>query len=109
MAASPSTGSCGPEDDRSMKDPRVWLGIVVSVAATALLLYVVNPWEVAEALTRANPGLVVLCLLSVVVSMWLKAVRWRLFFPRPEKLRVRGLLEALYVGYMVNTILPLRA
>lgn len=92
-----------------MRDPRVWLGIGVSVAATVLLLYVVNPWEVAEALARANPGLVVLCLFTVVLSMWLKAVRWRLFFPEPEKLRVTGLLEALYIGYMVNTILPLRA
>ena len=40
--------------------------------------------------------------------MWLKAVRWRLFFPEPEKLRRRGLHEALYIGYMANTILPLR-
>jgi uncharacterized protein (TIRG00374 family) len=74
-----------------------------------MLLYVVNPREVAAALARANPGLVVLCLLSVVLAMWLKAVRWRLFFPDPEKLRVNGLMEALYIGYMVNTILPLRA
>jgi uncharacterized protein (TIRG00374 family) len=53
--------------------------------------------------------MVALCLLSVVVSMWLKAIRWRLFFPEPEKIRLEGLLEALYIGYMVNTILPLRA
>src|SRR5436190_19068348 len=92
-----------------MKSPQVWLGILVSVAATALLLYVVDLREVAQALGEANPGLVVLCALTVLVAMWLKAGRWRLFFPEPAKVRVEGLLEALYIGYMVNTILPLRA
>src|SRR4051794_6540074 len=92
-----------------MKDPRVWVGVLVSVGATLLLLYVVNPWEVAAALAQANPVLVVLCLLTVVLAMWLKAVRWRLFFPEPAKLSVGGLQEALYIGYMVNTVLPLRA
>jgi glycosyltransferase 2 family protein len=41
--------------------------------------------------------------------MLAKAIRWRLFFPEPEKLRLRGLHEALYIGYMANTVLPLRA
>jgi uncharacterized protein (TIRG00374 family) len=36
-------------------------------------------------------------------------VRWRLFFPDPSEVRLRGLHEALYIGYMANTILPLRA
>jgi uncharacterized protein (TIRG00374 family) len=92
-----------------MKSPRVWLGILVSVAATALLFYVVDVREVAVALGQANPWLALLCLLSVVASMWIKAYRWRLFFPEPDKIRLEGLLEALYIGYMVNTVLPLRA
>ena len=41
--------------------------------------------------------------------MLTKAIRWRLFFPEPEKVRLRGLHEALYIGYMANTVLPLRA
>lgn len=92
-----------------MKDPRVLVGLLVSAVATALLLYLVNPWEVLAALSRANPLAVVACAATVVVAMWLKAVRWRLFFPEPAKLRLSGLHEALYLGYMVNTVLPLRA
>jgi uncharacterized protein (TIRG00374 family) len=92
-----------------MKDPRVLFGFVVSIVAVAMLLYLVNPWEVLAALRRADPIAVILCALSVVVSMWIKAVRWRLFFPVPEKVRLSGLFEALFIGYMVNTILPLRA
>jgi glycosyltransferase 2 family protein len=92
-----------------MRDPRVLLGIVISIVATGMLLYVVNPGEVLAALRQADPLAVVACALSVVVSMWVKAVRWRLFFPRPEEIRLRGVHEALYIGYMVNTVLPLRA
>ena len=92
-----------------MKDPRVLFGIVISIVATAMLFYVVNPREVLAALSRANPLAAIACLLTVVLAMWTKAVRWRLFFPQPEELRLRGLHEALYIGYMVNTVLPLRA
>lgn len=91
-----------------MKDPRVLLGILISVAATALLFYVVNPWEVLAALRHADPLISLACLATVVAAMWLKAVRWRLFFPEPDKVRRSGLHEALYIGYMVNTVLPLR-
>ncbi|MGE3270962.1 MAG: lysylphosphatidylglycerol synthase transmembrane domain-containing protein [Chloroflexota bacterium] len=92
-----------------MKDPRVLIGILISIAATAMLLYLVNPWEVLDALSHADPLLVLACAATVVLAMWTKAVRWRLFFPQPEKVRLSGLHEGLYIGYMVNTILPLRA
>src|SRR5215216_4210814 len=92
-----------------MKDPRVLFGIVISIVATVLLFYVVDPWEVLAALRRANPLAALALVATVVVAMWVKAVRWRLFFPEPGEVRLRGLHEALYIGYMANTILPLRA
>ena len=92
-----------------MTDPRVLLGIAVSVVATAMLFYLVNPWEVLAALRGADPLAALACLATVVLAMWTKAVRWRLFFPQPDKLRVGALQETLYIGYMVNTVLPLRA
>ena len=92
-----------------MKDPRVLVGILISILATVMLFYVVNPWEVVAALSRANPLAVVACGATVLLAMWVKVVRWRLFFPKPEEIRLSGLHEALYIGYMVNTVLPLRA
>jgi len=92
-----------------MKDPRVLFGIVISIVATVLLVYVVNPWEVLAALRGANPLACLALLATVVLAMLTKAIRWRLFFPQPEKLRLKGLHEALYIGYMANTVLPLRA
>lgn len=92
-----------------MKDPRVLVGILISILATVMLFYVVNPWEVVAALSRANPLAVVACGATVLLAMWVKVVRWRLFFPKPDEIRLSGLHEALYIGYMVNTVLPLRA
>lgn len=92
-----------------MKDPRVLFGIVISIVATALLFYVVNPSEVLAALRGANPLACAALLVTVLLAMLTKAIRWRLFFPEPEKVRLRGLHEALYIGYMANTVLPLRA
>ena len=92
-----------------MKDPRVLFGTVISVVATAMLFYVVNPWEVLAALRHADPLAALALCATVVIAMWIKSVRWRLFFPRPEAIRLGGLHESLYIGYMVNTILPLRA
>jgi len=74
-----------------------------------MLFYVIDPREVLAALSRANPLAALACLATVLLAMWIKAVRWRLFFPRPQEIRLRGLHEALYIGYMVNTVLPLRA
>jgi hypothetical protein len=92
-----------------MKDPRVLLGILISLLATVMLFYVVNPWEVLDALRRANLLAVLVCALTVLAAMWAKSVRWRYFFPQPDRMRLGALHEALYIGYMVNTVLPLRA
>lgn len=92
-----------------MKDPRVLFGVIVSIVATALLFYVVDPREVLAALERANPLAVLGLGATVIIAMSMKCFRWRLFFPKPEAIRLRGLHEALYIGYMVNTVLPLRA
>src|SRR5918997_2562922 len=92
-----------------MKNPRVWLGILVSVGVVAWLGYTLDLPSVGQALAAANPLLVVATCATLPVTMYLKCVRWRLFFPEPDRISMRGLLSALYLGYMANTILPLRA
>jgi hypothetical protein len=91
-----------------MKDPRVVVGLLVSLGAVLLLLYVVDVREVLAVLGRADPLAAFVVVATTVAAMWVKAVRWRLFFPGPDKVRRGGLHEVLYIGYMVNTILPLR-
>lgn len=92
-----------------MKDPRALVGVLVSVVAVVVLLYVVDVREVLAVVSRADPLAVAAVIGTTLLAMWTKAVRWRWLFPEPETLSRRGLHECLYVGYMVNTILPLRA
>ena len=63
-----------------MNNPRVWLGILVSVGMLAWLAYTLDPVQVWEALRGANPLFVLLTCASLPVSMYLKWVGWRLFF-----------------------------
>ncbi|MCC7106678.1 MAG: flippase-like domain-containing protein [Chloroflexi bacterium] len=62
--------------------------------------------DVLDKLGKANLPVLLLCLATVLVSMVLKVVRWRLLFPDSGGLTLRPLLAALYIGYLANTILP---
>lgn len=92
-----------------MKRLQLWVGILISVFATAFLVREVDFTELGTALSGANLLLVLACIATVPTTMFLKAYRWRLFFPEYRDISIAGLLSALYLGYMANTILPLRA
>src|SRR5262245_36687511 len=91
-----------------MKDPRALVGVLVSLVAVVLLLYVVDVREVLSVVRHADPLASLAVIVTTLFAMWRKAVRWRLLFPEPETVRRSALHECLYIGYMVNTILPLR-
>src|SRR5215203_6184990 len=92
-----------------MKDPRALVGVLVSLVAVALLLYVVDVREVLSVVGRADPLAVAAVVVTTLAAMWFKAVRWRLLFPDPSAVRLLVLQECLYIGYMANALLPLRA
>lgn len=91
-----------------MKDLRVWLGFGVSAVAVYALLTNLELDKLWTYLTTADPFLVIACAATLPVTMWIKMYRWRLFFPDRQSVSASGLLSALYLGYMANTILPLR-
>lgn len=82
------------------------LGLAISVLAIWQLVSQVNPADVALVMLRANWWLVAVCVASIPVSMAIKAVRWRYLFVDREAVGFQPLLSSLYVGYLVNTILP---
>jgi hypothetical protein len=91
-----------------MLNPRILVGVVVSVGCLFFVLRQVNFAELVDTLGRTNLLIVLIIMLSLIPAMWLKAYRWRLFFPDQESARRAGLVPALYIGYMVNTVAPLR-
>jgi uncharacterized protein (TIRG00374 family) len=92
----------------SLLNPRILLGLVISAVCLFIVLRQINGAELIDTLGRTNLLFVSIIILSLVPAMWLKAYRWRLFFPDHEAARRAGLVPALYIGYMVNTVAPLR-
>ena len=92
----------------SILNPRILVGVLISVVCLLFVLKQIDGAELIDTLGRTNLVVVAVIALSLVPAMWLKAYRWRLFFPDREAARRAGLVPALYIGYMVNTVAPLR-
>jgi len=88
---------------------RLVAGAVISIGFLVLAFRGVD-WSGAwETLARADGWLLVLALLSVVATAWVKALRWRLMY-HPEQRRVRRhkALSLFWAGQVINAVIPLR-
>ena len=99
-----------PEAPRSRwTDWRVWLGVAITVGCIWYVAKDVPMSEVASALRRAD--LCTLLVVSVpahVLSIYLRALRWR-HLTNPIAPMSRGLLyKAQSVGFLVNNLVPQR-
>jgi uncharacterized protein (TIRG00374 family) len=92
----------------SLMNVRVLLGLAISGVCLYFVSRQINLDELATTLARTDPVLAALTVLAIPPAMFVKALRWRLFFPDPKAAGRAGLVPALYIGYMVNTIAPLR-
>lgn len=89
-----------------------WLifSLVLSVMAAWLIARDVQWTAVARSIVRANAGWLLAALASFVLTLVLKALRWRaLFVPRPRGVSVWDLFAAMVFGQMFNMSLPMRA
>jgi uncharacterized protein (TIRG00374 family) len=83
------------------------------VGLSALSLYLafrnVNFHDVWQAISRSDLRWVGLALLSVLINILLKAVRWRALLGEPgRKLALFPVLQALLAGQMLNILYPVR-
>jgi hypothetical protein len=91
-------------------DWRVWLGILVPVAAIAYTVHDVDLRQVAAHIGDANPWFVLLMVPMHVLGLWLRAVRWRWLARSlaPEPLPLGALFRATALGFMAINVLPFR-
>lgn len=99
-----------PQARRShLRDPKVWLGIVITIVAMWFAMRDVDLGLVLAEFRRAN--LVVLLGVSVpayLAVVWLRALRWR-HLTNPIAVMPRSaLFRATAVGFMANNVFPLR-
>lgn len=88
---------------------KTWLGIAISVAAIAWAAQGVEWGEVGPALARADRGLLVLIfILSPVLNISVRAVRWQVFLRPAARVTLAGATSATAIGLMANNVLPAR-
>ncbi len=82
----------------------------IGIAISALFLYLafrkVDLQEMGEALKNANGAILIIAVLVLFASHWLRAVRHRYLLAPIKQIKDSSLFSALMIGYMANTFLP---
>lgn len=92
----------------ALRQPRFWLGLVVSIVAIAFAVRGVSWSELQAALADADYAWLVPGLAVIVAGQVARAVRWRALFGSGARPGLRASFEILSVGYMVSAVFPLR-
>ncbi|MCL4466626.1 MAG: flippase-like domain-containing protein [Chloroflexi bacterium] len=87
---------------------RLWLGIGLSLVCLCLVVRGIDPDEVRTALSGVNYFWLFPSAAAGVVSVWFKALRWRLLFLPRTGLRTGKLFSITMIGYVINSVLPAR-
>jgi len=86
------------------------LGIISGLLISAVFLYLalhrVDFQKMRIAFKEANYPLLLVAVLTMFLSHWLRALRHRYFLEPIQRIEVGSLFSALMVGYMANTLLP---
>ena len=91
-----------------MKNLRLLIGFTISALFLFLAFRDVHFREVGAALRDAAYWWLIPAVALLIISLLLRAVRWRLLFLPTTGLRFRNVFGALNAGYLVNTVLPAR-
>lgn len=87
---------------------RILVGLAISAGCIAALLTQIDVGLAGAALTRANPLWLLAALAILAATMYTKIYRWRLLYYPTTGLRLRNLTSALFIGYMVLSLVPMR-
>ena len=85
------------------------LQVVIAAAAVYFVVRSANLSETRHSFAHANYWLLPVAVGFLLLDLGLRAVRWRLLLLPRRGISVRNLFSAANVGYLFNTLLPLRA
>jgi uncharacterized protein (TIRG00374 family) len=85
------------------------VGVVVSGVFAYFAVKGVHVDRAWDAAREARPGWLVAALLLLGAAFFVRAVRWRSMFDRGRRPPLGAASRALFLGYLFNNLLPLRA
>ncbi len=87
---------------------KFWVGIIISGVFLYLAFRKIELREVGQAFREANYLYMVISSALMIVSLWVRAYRWKyLLFPL-KKIRIPSLFSSIMIGFMANNLLPVR-
>ena len=86
---------------------QIVLTVIFSIGALYLALRGINFTDVRDALSQVQWGGIVLTLGLILVTLVIRAERWRILLGR--KLSLRDTFGLINIGYLISGVLPLRA
>lgn len=84
------------------------LGIVVSLVFLYLAFRKVDYSELWSALKGANYWYIIPNVILVILSMWMRAFRWKYMVNPIKKVGLGRLFSSVMIGFMANNVLPAR-
>ncbi len=86
---------------------QIVLTVIFSIAALYIALRGINVADVRSALSQVRWGWIVLTLALILVTLVIRAERWRILLGRT--LSLRDTFGLINIGYLISGVLPLRA
>ncbi len=87
---------------------RILVGLAISAVCIVALISQIDLGLAWSALTRANPLWLLVALVVLAATMFTNIYRWRLLYYPTTVLRLGNLTSALFIGYMVLSLVPMR-
>ncbi|MBI5305723.1 MAG: flippase-like domain-containing protein [Chloroflexi bacterium] len=91
-----------------LKQKRLWLGLIVSLALLAYVFYQTDPAKIVAALAQAQYIYLIPALAFYFVGVGVRAVRWHYLLRSIKPIPSSALFRTVVIGYMANNVLPLR-
>lgn len=91
-----------------MKRLQILLSLVISVICLYFSFRGINWAETLRAMLHANYVLIAGTILVTLVSVWLRAYRWKFMLDPIKRVPVSDLYSSTMIGFMANNILPAR-
>jgi len=91
-----------------MRKLSFFLGIVISAIAIFLVIQGIDWPKFGDAISKSNLLYLIPAAAALVLSIYLRAFRWRLLFHPVSGLSIKKLFSALNIGYLFLNLLPAR-
>jgi uncharacterized protein (TIRG00374 family) len=87
---------------------KLFVGIVISLVFLYLALRNVSYGNLVISLQKADYLYLIPAILLVLLTMWLRAIRWRYLLEPIKRVKNHSLFSAVMIGFMANNVLPAR-